>query len=294
MLDPFERVISPSDCALLVAVPLTAEEFETDVLMAVDSDPSIARGDFAFGMTRTIGARNAWAEIGNRIAELCSGLIDDAQRVGVRHVSARATLEGFEEAFASGATVVLMVAHWREPDVVMTSDLRNGTREFLVRLLEDSSDEFCVRLLEHRPTRSYTDAQDLRFARDWLSGFLRLVDEPELEAARDELDRRLAGYLVPGNCLELRDGYQKVTTLVDRIPSEWAGIIDLGVCHSLRLAQALKNGRADRAILTNEHARFPERCIPEMRETLLRLSVEPCKYLEKRSTVFNLYNALTG
>ena len=294
MVGPFERMVSTSDCALLVAVPLTVEEFESDVLAAVVSDTSKARGDYAFGMARNVGVQGAWNDNGKRIAELCECLIDDARRLGFRYVSARATGHTFAQAFGSGATVVLIVAHWREPGFIVASDLRAETPELVEKIAADTSDEFCVRLAMHRPSRPYTasDESATRFARDWLLGFIGSFNERDLDGACDELDRRLAGSLVPGNCLELRDGYHKADTLVGRIPSEWAGIVDLGVCHSLRLAQSLKDNRDDRAILTNEHARYPDRCIPEMRETVHRLAAEPCQYIYLRSEIFKVYSAL--
>ena len=261
MVDPFELISSPSDCALLVAVPLTAKEFETDVAAALASDTSSARGDYAFGMARNLGRRNAWIKVGKQLAELFSLLIEDAQRVGFRYVSARATANCFEQAFGSGAKVVLLVAHWRDPEFVSASDVRTETRGILEKLAEDSSDKFLGRLATHRPSTTHTasDVQEIRFARDWLLDFLGSFNKGVVGAARDELDCRLSGCLVPGNCLELRDGYHKAVTLANRIPARWGGIIDLGVCNSMRLALSLKEDRTDRAVISNEHAKYPDR-----------------------------------
>lgn len=286
--DVYWRSVSPSDCALLVAVPLTREDFLSDAAMATAEDVALARGDYAFRMV-SVGhngdAEAAWRSDGLPVAELCRDLIDEAGNRGFRYVTDRADRMTFMEAMRSGALVTMLVAHRRGANV-LTRDIRLGLRDRLSEAFVDPTNQSAARLAQCLAGVDLSDAKAIR------RGFNAFIEEsPDRDDARDELDSLLADDLVPGSCVEFRDGYHKDAEVASWIPSEWKGIIELGVCHSIRLALALKQRRQNRHIVTNEAEKEPSRCLREMHEAVLRLALEPQPYVSLRAMIFAQYSS---
>jgi hypothetical protein len=84
--EDFREPTSPRDCAVLIAPPLTREDFEADIAAAQKSVPARqARGDYAFRMVSQPdhggNVEKAWREDGVVVADLCQRLISYMQRV---------------------------------------------------------------------------------------------------------------------------------------------------------------------------------------------------------------------
>src|SRR5918994_350475 len=89
----FDGVVYPVDCAFLIALPLTLDEFRADVAAALARDPAHARGDFAATHALDKGARSAdegWHLYGASLVERITELIQSARSVGVGQVVPRA------------------------------------------------------------------------------------------------------------------------------------------------------------------------------------------------------------
>lgn len=289
--DVYWQRVSPSDCALLVGVPLTHDAFLSDLAMATVEDAALARGDYAFRMV-SVGhsgdAEAAWKTDGLPVAELCRDLIDDACDCGLRYIGDQANRAAFLQAMRSGASVVLLVAHRRGADV-LTRDIRSGLLDRLRSLVADPTSHSCMRLAQCLNGIVPTDAKAMRRA---LNTFIAAAPSPD--DARDELDALFVSDLVPGSCVELRDGYHKDSEIAGWIPSDWKGVIELGVCHSTRLALTLKQERHDRHIITNEAEKDPSRCLREIREAVLRLALKPQHYVSLRAKIYREYSEVLG
>ncbi len=309
--DLFSRTTCPHECALLVAPPLDFESFEKDVEMAGSSIPAKqARGDYAFQMVRALpepDVKTAWLKDGKLVASLCQELISDAESVGVK-VCRKATRQQLIEVTNDGASVVVLVSHWRGSRVCAT-DLRMEAVSYALAKLQTSCDPFERYLFKQLNSimPGSEVAPKASVIADAISaaiceqagypnsrpddGFMNAPDRAgAIGAVRDRVDELFCDFLVPGNCLEFRDGYHKATTVARMFAEDWAGVVDLAVCHSLYLAEAIKSGRDDRRVLTNELAKQPERCLPELRETFLRLSSGGQNYIKLRMKVFAAYS----
>jgi len=128
---------------------------------------------------------------------------------------------------------------------------------------------------------------------DLLDAFVESFGEEASACAtvRDALDATLPGVLAPGNCVEFRDGVHKAVVLSTALPDSWSGIVELSVCHSMGLALALRAGRQDRRVITNEKRKFLDRVVPELRETWLRLAGMPSAYVPLRACVAHAYGS---
>lgn len=309
--DLFSRTTWPHECALLVAPALDFESFEKDVEMAGSSIPAQqARGDYAFQMVRALpkpDVKTAWCKDGQGVALLCRELISDAESVDVK-VCREATRQQLIKATNDGASVVVLVAHWRGSRVSAT-DLRMEALPDALYALQTSSDPFERNLLERLDSimSSSEGAPKASVIADLIStaiceqaghpnsrpddGFMNASHRAcTIGAVRDRVDELFCDFLVPGNCLEFRDGYHKASAVAGMFSEDWSGVVDLAVCHSLYLAEAIKSGRDDRRVLTNEFAKQPERCLPELRETFLRLSSGEQNYIKLRLEVFATYS----
>lgn len=282
---------SAADCALLVALPLEREAFGEDVAAARIWDSRQARGDYALAVTIDSGladADEAWSTHGATVAMLCKDLINEARSAGACFISETADADSFRRASISGASVLILVAHWKGSDIVRR-DIGPGLGQRLRKLMEEPADAFEVRLATQLNDFGFSTVGEINLA---LNTFIQSSDDPA--GSRDELDRRLAGDIVPGGCVELRDGYYKPHELAHLISPAWAGLIDLNVCHSIRLAAALKQERGDRLVITNEAQKFPARCLRELREVFARLAVAGHDYLALRRDIFVAYSKLVG
>ncbi|MDX0722653.1 hypothetical protein GOD64_28235 [Sinorhizobium medicae] len=283
----FMEEVGPSDCALLVAIPLTREEFLRDVEVATATDLRQARGDYAYRIassSRDGDAKAAWVTDGLPVAELCHDLINDARQYGLRQVSERADREQFRRALNSGAKVVLLVAHRRGAEM-LTRDILVGSGQQLIDNLDhhgsDLGRELACYLAKSQP-------EGPKAIRRVLNEFIGRAESPD--DVRDLIDHACSRHVVPGSCVELRDGYHKDHEIATWIPSDWRGVFDLGVCHSVRLALALKSQRGDRQVITNEAEKEPSRCLREMREAVVRLAVKPSHYASLRGEIFRDYS----
>jgi len=295
--DVTAAVTAPADCALLLALPLTRASFAGDVEGFGATDPGCARGDYAHRMVAQAyngDVDRAWEHDGKEVAALGQALVDEARAARFVLVDAAATSASLAAAAASGASVIMLCAHWRGPEVARV-DLRPPFED-AVADLATSPDPFLRDLARHFAAAEarYLDAARESVRVEGVNAFLRSRAFGDPEAMRDQLDDWFCSALVAGNCLELRDGFFKALDLAAVIPADWAGIFDLGICHSLRLALALKAGRSDRLVVTNEAEKQPDRCFRELREVAVRLSAQAQPYLPLRRDVFVAYSVLTG
>ena len=98
----------PADCALLIAMPLTLDEFESDLKMWPE------RGEYARSLaSNTRCASDAWIRFGQAVAELGQDLISLANNIGVA-VYPRATLSDINRA-ASDRKVLIILGHYKGP-----------------------------------------------------------------------------------------------------------------------------------------------------------------------------------
>lgn len=256
----------PNVCALALAVPLTWEDFRTDLETNVALD--FSRQELLRGRTRDA----AWAEDGAPLADLCRAVCDEAAALGVTVVR-NATLDVLPALF-DRCEVITLVAHWRDANL-RGDDFLVDPSDFAMRVrtgADELSRVLAARLngRELSAALSRTERQSRARAMAELidkavinsdqpfPGCLPpgrvLIDLPSLQARhRDMLDSTFPEMLRPGNRIELRDGLHGLQAIAAAARSGWAGIIDLAICQSVHAAHAIKNGRTEVRVIFNKN-----------------------------------------
>jgi hypothetical protein len=292
------KVNHPSECGLAMALPLNYDAFCKDLSSGYSMD-------YAYGMTADRDADDAWKKIGAPVANLCSELANDADRLGVR-VCPAATLPELGSLF-SERSIVTIVAHWKGPRF-STRDLLVDPKLFIDRI-RDSCDELSIEIAAHLPpNNNICEGISLEGRQSSLADMLNraLIESPTflshrflekrssitaiddlelMSERRRQLDHGYPEIFRPGNRLEMRDGLHAVESIMNVIPSDWKGTIDLALCHSAYAAHLVKDARPERNIIMSSRAVIPE----------IRLRVQKQLYIclsQKRGSYATLLTAL--
>lgn len=234
-----ELPTSPRDCVLLIAAPLDRDRFFAD-LERRDKE-------FARNFQRQFAALNDAAlwrayepyasvakEVGTRVSEL-----------GVRVIE-NVTLADFRDSLTA-YEVTTLVGHWRsarfrEDDIVNAAAVRAYIQnhgvgcegpewDCLNQLLDSISTED-----EGNPRGSPGYAVEQQYA--W-------------QQARSQIEKDLAGAVRGGAAVEFGDGFHGIHEIVDGIPAEYAGTLDLTVCQSVMLGEEVKRKCRRSLVLTS-------------------------------------------
>jgi hypothetical protein len=288
--------VAPPDIALLVGLPLTLTELEADIARR-RTDPTDGRGDF--GWSETLGGRRIDLATAQMFDDV-QALLETARRAGVpdEQVYPKATLDSLSEAVERGCRVVILLAHWKGA-LVSSQDLADGAREQVLGVLQQSKGGVCIAFREfcsyrRVPTRASELAQLLNDFIKSFGGSDETLADAKRRTVRDALDAQFVGVLAPGNGVELRDAIHKPALLDAALAPEWSGIGDLAVCHSMALAEWLRNGRQDRRFIANAKPKFLVRVLAELREALKHVGHDPKPWVPLRAQISADYDKLIG
>jgi len=254
-----EGAVSPADCAIVVAIPLTREAFLEDL------DPSAPK-DFAKHIARhTPGLRaEAVWDCYRPVAERCRRVLGDIAATGATVVEG-GTLSDLQALLAQ-KKVVTLVGHWRFPpigpdDIVDLGGILRRLREpesEIERHIAQGLQEVCREILEQREREALASA--LTNLLDPTVRFyvgprkIEMGDEapPPLRFTRLLLEEVFFDELRPAGVIELRDGLHTAAAFIESIPPLFAGVIDLTVCNSVILGEAIKRKRGGCLVAVNE------------------------------------------
>jgi hypothetical protein len=145
--------------------------------------------------------------------------------------------------------VVTVFAHWKGADVV-ADDVPGTVAEFARRLTDAASGnsaELRAQLVAAAERRHVVDVLNaaLHVPEAPRDGVTEVVEHADSRAARRraEIDDLFAGLLRPGNRLELFDGMHDAAAVEAAIAPEFAGVLDLPVCHSTVIADYISWNR---------------------------------------------------
>lgn len=259
-----EQAITPRDCALLVALPLTESEFDADLNAGDKKDfvrQVIARSYPGLRSERLW--REVYRDWASRISETNGEVA--AHGVTVIHPVRLSDLK----AALSRFNVVTLLAHFRLPSLE-PSDIYEPRRfiekvvdgqhyvaeDLQRRLVEQDSDLLSISLREESGLRERLAkalrsilAQDAHKQTDQAA--VTLNDIPIVRHHRVLLEETFSDEIAPRSALELSDALHNVIAVRDSIPENFAGILDLSVCHSLMLSEVLKRKRHSFLVLSN-------------------------------------------
>lgn len=269
-MDRTERRVTTSDCALALAVPLTRAEFLGDL------DPRSPH-DFA----KRIALRRPkirpdvlWEDHYGPVAALLGRVEEDVKAHGVA-VHRGVTLGGLRDLLAR-YPVVTVVAHWRFPcfgpaDILDPAGLLRGLQassSLIARSMRDRIERLNTGLMT-RQAKDQPAADDLAVA---LAAELDAAVEPTrtfyeqrgrgrsdadpfappVRVTRAALEEEFPTAIRPGPAVELRDGLHAVADVVDAFPEGFDGVVDLSVCNSVILGEAIKRRHHGCLVILNE------------------------------------------
>jgi hypothetical protein len=264
----------PSDCALLVAIPLTKERFMLDLARPDEKDYATHVKESRFldkpEAKRFAAEESHWNVYYKTAAEIILWHCRQAGRLGVT-VKTDGTLNDFNELLKK-YKVVTLLSHWKftklYPSDVFDPFLFFETIEHPQTSVQKSLfREFAQKtpdLLRGKNKHSYsfeelqemiaavvnpllTNAHSFYKKNPYLPENAQdkeseLLEVPSLERlTKVTLELNFSHCITPRKAVELADRMYTVSEVVDSIPKNFSGLIDLTVCNSVILGQAIKS-----------------------------------------------------
>lgn len=250
----------PSDCAIALAIPLTRERFLASLAQPEEKD-------FVFHFLDGRGLRRAdpefcWQVYEAEEAAFVSAVCDEVAHCGVK-VANDVDLNQLT-ALLARYSVVTLVAHFRfvefsiediEKPLAILVSLRNPVSELLQEIRErvieldpdllanadDRVDSLRTRLCD--VFRTIANEAERRY---WDKNVQTNWDQENplrLRLTRSEFERAFPDAIKPARVIELSDGLHTIPELVQSIPVEFSGLLDLTVCNSVITAAAIRGER---------------------------------------------------
>ncbi|MGF6756244.1 hypothetical protein [Paraburkholderia sp. GAS42] len=258
-----KTIVSPSDCAMAVGVPLTRDRFVQRFLAREE-------GSFIFesvlgGNLRERDPDAAWSRWSDKAGQIEKGL-KRLERKGVK-VQRDAVLDDLL-VLMDRFEVVTVFSHWRSA-LFRASDLRDP--EAVGAALCDSAHALhrAVRALTGAPPHGEERLAELNRALFSSAGDVPIQNDADSAPGRQSTlqtlwhERRLllescAPHLFRGGAsVELADGFKTVETIVANVPPSFDRLLDLTVCTCVLMATRIKQ-RAPRCyVACNEHWTYP-------------------------------------
>jgi hypothetical protein len=280
-----EPAISPRECALAIALPLTQERFLCD---ATAPDKDFARSVMA---SSGRSAEDAWTHLyAPKVVSLYDRIAARARAVGATVASdvtapvLRRLLEEFPlvSLFAHSKSSAVQSADILEPYEVLRIIAGGGT--IVARHLRNAlahqqwtGDQAALRgqiaaALDEAlaPTRAWTETP---VRRDRAGRPDRLLSRTMLEDCFGTALRRAP-------LLELSDGLKTAEELFAAIPPEFAGVLDLSVCNSFALGESIKRRRQHCLVIENVFLARIDLRLVRYALVLDRLARRPARYTD--------------
>lgn len=234
--------VRPQDCAFLVTVPTTREEFLEDL---ENPGKDFIRGRFAGSALRPA---NKWT-LYESTAAFLGELLNELQRLGVSVVR-RATLSDWRRAQARSSVVVLF-AHWRSArlrvtdvdwDKLMAAPRLTAPEQQPISTVMDEARATADRSATVRRLNDVLSSEALGF-HPWLGTKPNTIPasvEHRVYINRRFLDSMLPGTFSGGARVEFGDTLADVEEVAQACAPRFEGIIDLSVCTSTLLSEMIK------------------------------------------------------
>jgi hypothetical protein len=230
-----EREIGPSECAFLVAIPLSRAEF--------DADCGAGR-DYASNLARQYGsAEYAWKRVYQGIAQMGQRVLRDVTKLGVTAMP-RAGREALA-AVRPPLQALVLVAHAIESPI-LPEEILDAPR-MLERIQKDPHPVVAIArawLASCAPALLEAKRADAASLADKLNQLLRRsqtrFQEDVQPIRRVLLEEAFPVELKAAPVVELADGQWSLPQMAESIPTDFEGTLDLSICKSISMADRLK------------------------------------------------------
>jgi len=282
---------SPSDCQLLIALPLDREDF-------CDRLRKGPHGNFANSF-RDDG-RSSLPDQGvyliyERYVQLADRIVEEVAESGVAVVH-KARLSDLALS-VTRHRVTTLVAHSRDARF-QESDIAD--RELLLDALTNPGSQLSKVIEESRPSghpappRSADRREIAAYLNDALDG-----QAPEADEGLGKMTRRHLGWserrsrfeaALPegfqgGGAIEFFDGFASLQSVLNGIPTSFAGKLDLTSCHSTVLAEGIRRKCKSCLLMANEQATSVDLRFAIYRQVIHRLRRKAQPYEDALYTV---------
>jgi hypothetical protein len=258
--------VSANEFVLLVAIPLTRDEFADDQQRRTD----FLRSNAAASSRRGASAWTSYAPY----ADLCRRIVDEVESWGVVVVR-RPTMPAFVSAAGRFRTVTL-VAHARGPEIVPCDlldvpRLRASFSDVMSALGAEGPAPADVvtmasRLNEALGPEDVQEEIDNRAMSETEAMAWRVALYRERWRRRSIVQRLVPGALTGGPAIEFQDGLAPIAAIGERLPR--FDVLDLTVCDSVLLAECIREINSDGVILSNPRPTTPDFRLAVYREAV--------------------------
>jgi hypothetical protein len=261
---------TPNDCALLITIPLTEEDFLSDY--NENSEKDFIKG-WAKNQIGELKEEELWEIYVSRIRDFVVKIADEIRSLGVEVVF-NAGLGDLTTIFLK-KKVITLAAHWFSPKLAVT-DFYDLNR-FVEKLFE--SEELYAKVLrqvvfsgnrqspvilrsESDDGDSLVNAINQLFSRYNTKGNIpkpveinsadgRVTEEVWIHLNRFALEKTFPDEIKPRCRIEMFDGLYSPSEFQNKIPSHFDGVLDLTVCNSEMVGKTIKQTCPQCLVLTN-------------------------------------------
>lgn len=302
----FEKTITPTDCILAIALPLTRNDFFADL-------QSETRKDYARFYRSQMWGRfsneDLWNKYEANFVTLVEGVAIEVERLGVKVV--RNLKLGDIPYLFSDRDVISLLSHWRgayiEPEdfidfYAFVEKLRTSSNEDIALIRQALPSEVVVRLRQF----DVSDTDKSSFEKDLIDALNSVLENENLGRNRGfenspteqplrieqrvylnriVLEGAFEGELIKGNRMEFFDGLQSVNAIRDQIPNKFEGLLDLIVCNSVLPAEAIKSLKRNFLIIANQFPAKPSFRLLLYKAIIRTLHNEPDSFINAMTEV---------
>ena len=259
----------PTDCALLVAVPVTREEFGADLARGTDFTRLFRQGREGIRDGALWDFYRPYADLALRVADGAAGL-------GVR-VFYRCTRAAFQRALEE-SPVVTVVAHWRgaayrDADILDPAAARARAAPLLSARNGRSCGESVAALLNGLLDAALGQSGPAPGG-SAAAAALAVRAQYALWEARRALDAVLGAAVAGGPAVEFADGPASIQEMAGAVAPGFAGTLDLTICNSVLLAEEIRRKCRAGVVLSN--------AFPASLDVRLALYAQAVKLLARR------------
>jgi hypothetical protein len=244
--------VKPCDCAIAICVPL---DYETFVHALTHGEPGTFVLDNSRDIDKHLSPHQRW-KFYEPLVRLISQVLDHVERRGV-HVVRNATIEHF---FALCITypVVSLVAHWRSARFRMSDLVDTTALEALIygdstlrKLLLDLTGGY-------QPIDSLLAVLNLaldgkpKVSLDTSVGGTLSSLQISWYRSRQRIETTAPGHFRSGAAVEFSRGLCNVRDILAGLPEQTPSLLDLTICNSVLLAQAIHDAKPATHCLCNE------------------------------------------
>lgn len=291
--DPIETRLGFNDVAIVMAVPLSKDEFLEDIIGKKNGEH---RGDYAMGMARRYvdATLDQLWNLAKPSIDLANELISLAKDLGIapNRLRIHGTLQDLTEVTRANARLIYVIAHWRD-DEIFDDDVSGAAQDSLIKYAQQpAAMPRDPGLYDALQTQIYRTGFDpIRNLGTQLTDvYLSVSSVEEKEGRRAFLEHVAGPSLCPGYRLEMRDGMHGARDCAAAVNSDWRGVMDLSICQSIRLAETMKAGLCDRLFFTNVKLKYPARALREVQWLLVNLKDSDHNYRELRMKVHKVFS----